>query len=169
VRRAKFKWLGVAAIAVTLLAFTHRRHSGFRLVYNPSASAPQGWYTVSATRDLKVDDYVLANLPPTPKRLADQRGYLPKAVPLLKRIAAVADQFVCVRGRSLWVDGGLVATALVRDSRGRELLVWKGCRVLESDELLLISRENSASFDSRYFGPIRISRVIGKAVPFWIR
>ena len=139
-----------------------------RLIYNPSASAPRGWYWVSPARALKVNDYVLVNLPAGAKHLAAERHYLPETVPLLKRIGAVSDQFVCVRGRYLWIDGELAATALTHDGWGRELIGWNDCRVLESDEILLLSRANSASFDSRYFGPIRQSQVIGKASPLWV-
>jgi len=139
-----------------------------RLIYNPSASAPRGWYRVSPAQSLKVNDYVLVNLPAGAKRLAAERHYLPETVPLLKRIGALPDQFVCVRGRSLWVDGELAATALTHDGQGRELTGWHGCRVLAPDEIVLLSRDNSASFDSRYFGPIRRSQVIGKASPLWV-
>lgn len=139
-----------------------------RLIYNPSASAPRGWYRVSPARGLKVNDFVLVNLPAGAKRLAAERHYLPETVPLLKRIGAVSDQFVCVRGHSLWIDGELAATALTHDGRGRELTGWHDCRVLAPDEILLVSRNNSASFDSRYFGPIRRSQVIGQASPLWV-
>jgi conjugative transfer signal peptidase TraF len=139
-----------------------------RFVYNPSASAPRGWYQVSPAEGLRVDDYVLVNLPLSAKRLAAERGYLPEAVPLLKQIGAISDQFVCVQGHSLWIDGQLAATALTHDGQGRELIGWHDCRVLASDEILLVSRDNSASFDSRYFGPIRVAEVIGKASPLWV-
>jgi conjugative transfer signal peptidase TraF len=138
-----------------------------RVIYNPSASAPRGWYRVAPAQGLKVDDYVLVNLPWTIKRLADQRHYLPASVPLLKRIGAVANQFVCGRGHSLWIDGHLAAIALTHDSAGRELVAWYGCRELGANELLLISRDHMDSFDSRYFGPIRMSAVMGKASPVW--
>jgi conjugative transfer signal peptidase TraF len=122
---------------------------------------------VSPPGGFKVDDYVLVNLPLGAMRLAAERGYLPDSVPLLKRIGALSDQFVCVQARFLWIDGRLAATALTHDARGRELHGWNDCRVLAADEVLLVSRDNSA-FDSRYFGPIRVSQVIGKASPIWV-
>jgi conjugative transfer signal peptidase TraF len=160
-------WHLVGAGAVLSLGLGGDWHAAPRVIYNPSASAPQGWYWVSPAHAWKVNDYVVVDLPDPVKHLANQRQYLPQTVPLLKRIGALANQFVCVRGRSLWIDGRWSATALTHDARGRELIAWHGCRVLAADELLLIGRENSASFDSRYFGPIQISNVLGTALPLW--
>jgi len=156
------------ACAAMYLAGAGRWASTPRLIYNPSASAPRGWYWVSPARALRVNDYVLVNLPAGAKRLAAERHYLPETVPLLKRIGALSDQFVCVRDHSLWIDGALAATALTHDGKGRELIGWHDCRVLDSDEILLVSRDNSTSFDSRYFGPIHRFQVVGKASPLWV-
>jgi type IV secretory pathway protease TraF len=42
------------------------------------------------------------------------------------------------------------------------------CRRLEPGELFLLSVTNPASFDSRYFGPVSASAVIGVAHPVWL-
>ena len=154
--------------AVLSLTFLPQCHFTPRIIYNPSASAPRGWYWLLPAERLKIDDYVLVSLPASAKRLAAERGYVPATVPLLKRVGALSDQFVCVRGRSLWIDGQLAATALTHDRAGRELVGWHDCRVLAPDEILLVSRDNSASFDSRYFGPIRTINVIGRASSLWV-
>jgi hypothetical protein len=44
---------------------------------------------------------------------------------------------------------------------------WQQCRRLHDGELFLLSATNPASFDSRYFGPIAVSAVIGSAQPLW--
>jgi type IV secretory pathway protease TraF len=44
---------------------------------------------------------------------------------------------------------------------------WQQCRRLSDGELFLLSTTNPASFDSRYFGPIAASAVIGAAHPLW--
>ena len=95
-----------------------------------------------------------------------QRGYLPEHIPLLKRIGAMSPQQVCIEGRIVRIDGVAVAGVLPVDGRGRPLSVWQQCRRLRDGELFLLSA-NPASFDSRYFGPISASAVLGEAQPLW--
>ncbi|WP_180490275.1 S26 family signal peptidase, partial [Escherichia fergusonii] len=57
-----------------------------------------------------------------------ERGYLPKGVPLMKRILAVSGQTVCRSNLTITVDGVEVGAALERDRAGRDLPVWQGCR-----------------------------------------
>ncbi len=155
----------VGASAITALGM--RSNPGCRLVYNPTTSAPPGWYWVARAGDLKVGQYVLTRLPLEAATLADERGYLPKSVPLLKRIAAVPEQRVCLSGNRVFIDGRLAAVTLAHDRRGRNLDAWRQCRALKTGELFLLSDTNPGSFDSRYFGPIHVRSVIGQAFPLW--
>ncbi len=139
----------------------------YGLVYNPTTSAPKGWYVLKREREFRVGDYVLAHLPNDAARLADDRHYLPSSVPILKRIGALGHQLVCLCDDKVLIDGHVVARALARDAMGRSLTVWAHCRILASDELFLLSLTNPASYDSRYFGPIPQFNVIGKANPLW--
>lgn len=111
---------------------------------------------------------MLVPLPAEAAALAAQRGYLPTRIPLLKRVGAVAPQEVCIVGRSVRIDGVPVAAALPADRMGRPLPSWQQCRRLEPGELFLLSVTNPASFDSRYFGPVRASAVLGLAHPVWL-
>ncbi len=145
-------------------------HFPMQLVYNPSDSVPPGWYRIGpmhAAGSLHVGSIVLARLPADAAALAARRRYLPAGIPLLKRIGAVAPQWVCVREHIVRIDGAAVATALAQDSRRRPLQAWSHCRQLARGELFLLSDTSPASFDSRYFGPIAASAVIGVARPLW--
>ena len=113
-------------------------------------------------------DLVLVHLPPEVRSLAAQRGYLPANVPLLKTVAAMAPQRVCVQGSQVRIDGVLVARRLRWDRQGRALPSRQTCRRLVGDELFLLSSSNPASFDSRYFGPVSADAVIGRAQPLWL-
>lgn len=140
-----------------------------RVIYNASDSVPVGWYRIGPPGTLYVGGFVLVHLPAAPSTLAARRGYLPWHIPLLKRIGAVAPQAVCVRGSIVRIDGVPVAITLPVDGSGRRLTPWSQCRRLRAGELFLLSTSNPASFDSRYFGPVSTSAVIGQAQPLWIR
>jgi conjugative transfer signal peptidase TraF len=135
------------------------------IVYNPSDSVPAGWYRIEPVDALPVGTIVLAQLPKDAAALAAQRGYLPPHVPLLKRVGAIAPQSVCIAEGILRIDGVPIATVLRTDRLGRLLPSWPQCRPLVGGELFLLSATNPASFDSRYFGPVAASAVIGKALP----
>jgi conjugative transfer signal peptidase TraF len=139
-----------------------------RLIYNVTDSVPRGWYRVDRVErpeSLRVGSIVLARLPAEMAALAAQRGYLPADIPLLKRIGAVAPQSVCVHGHLVRIDDAIMAISLAHDGMRRPLPMWPQCRRLRDEELFLLSGTNSASFDSRYFGPIAASAVLGVARP----
>src|SRR5262249_58092935 len=94
-------------------------------------------------------------------------GYLPREVPLIKRILALAGQTVCRTGPTIAVDGLEMGAARERDNRGRVLPVLEGCHTLARDEVFLMNSNEPASLDGRYFGPIPLHAVVGRAVPLW--
>jgi conjugative transfer signal peptidase TraF len=137
-------------------------------MWNASASVPLGLYSLHPTRVRYVGELV-AVLPPNPLAtfLAD-RSYLPRDVPMLKHVLALPGQIVCRVGRSIFVDAIATGDARERDSRGRPLPVWQGCRVIADDEVFLMNWQSADSFDGRYFGPITSSAVIARAQPVWV-
>jgi len=174
--RARIVLAGLSVCSLAALAWASFVQPLPRLIYNPSDSVAVGWYRVdplgrkpdSLPRPLSVGSIVLTTLPPDAAALAAQRGYLPARVPLLKRVGAVAPQHVCVFDALVWIDGVPVATVRPADRLGRPLPSWPQCRHLAPGELFLLSVTNPASFDSRYFGPISASAVIGVAHPVWL-
>ena len=174
--RARFVLACLSACGLAALAWASFVHPLPRLIYNPSDSVAVGWYRVdplgrsagSLPRPLAVDSIVLTTLPPDAAALAAQRGYLPGRVPLLKRVGALAPQHVCVFDALVWIDGVSVAAVRPADRLGRPLPSWPQCRQLRPGELFLLSNTNPASFDSRYFGPVSASAVIGVAQPVWL-
>lgn len=145
-------------------------HLPVQIIYNPSDSVPRGWYRIDGladTRSLHVGSFALARLPTDAAALAAERGYLPAGIPILKRIGAMAPQSVCIRGHVVRIDGEVAAAARTDDGRHRPLQAWTQCRRLTEDELFLLSDTSPASFDSRYFGPIATTAVVGVARPMW--
>lgn len=174
--RARIVLACLSAVGLAALAWASFVQPLPRLIYNPSDSVAVGWYRVdplshkssSLPRPLSVGSIVLTRLPADATALAAQRGYLPAHVPLLKRVGAVAPQEVCIAGGIVRIDGVPSAAVLLADRWGRSLPSWPQCRQLRPGELFLLSVTNPASFDSRYFGPVRASAVIGVAHPVWL-
>ena len=152
---------------IAALAWPSLHTSLARIVYNPSDSVPPGWYRIGLPDSLHVGSIVLARLPADAAALAGQRGYLPEHTPLLKRIGAISPQQVCIEQHIVRIDGVAVAGVHRVDGRDRPLSAWQQCRRLRDGEVFLLSATNPASFDSRYFGPVAVSAVIGSAQPLW--
>jgi conjugative transfer signal peptidase TraF len=154
--------LGIVAVGATA-------GSGMapRLVWNVSGSVPTGLYRVRPARDLTVTTLVVA-YPPEPLAtwLAEGR-YLPRGVPLLKPVLALAGQTVCRIGPVITVDGRERGVAREQDHSGRPLPVWQGCRAIGDGEAFLMNPDEPASLDGRYFGPIPLAAIAGLAEPLW--
>ncbi|RAZ72888.1 S26 family signal peptidase [Mesorhizobium atlanticum] len=160
------KTLAAASIGLGLIGFAAFAKPAPVLVWNGSASAPIGLYGLGLSGP-RTGDFVLARLPKMVAQLADQRGYLPRNVPLVKRIAALPGEQVCAFNDAIIVGGEIVARRVPVDTQGRTLPWWNECRALGRDEVFLINGQAPGSFDSRYFGPVPAANIIGRLVPLW--
>jgi len=43
----------------------------------------------------------------------------------------------------------------------------QGCRAIAQDEVFLMNWDEPASFDGRYFGPIPLGAIVGRAKALW--
>lgn len=145
--------------AAALLAIGSSRPRSPWLLYNRTPSMPTGFYLYDHQAPIHRGDVVALLLPRPAHHYARLRGE-PTDVLLLKHVLAVRGDFVCTLHRELRVNGVLVGPIAVADSLGRPLPQWRACRRLSGDELLVGSSQPH-SFDSRYFGPIHASQVLG--------
>lgn len=157
--------LVVTALAVIGIAAASTVETPTRLIWNATASAPVGFYTVEPAERIEVPELVAVMPPESLAGFMIERGYIGRGVPLLKRVVGVLGQRVCRTGRAITVDGIEMGDALERDSLGRELPVWQGCRVVREGELFLMNWQVRDSLDGRYFGLIPANSVIGRARP----
>jgi conjugative transfer signal peptidase TraF len=136
-------------------------------IWNLTPSVPRGLYAIRPPGYLRVSLLVVA-WPPEPLATVLDRGdYLPRGVPLLKRIFALSGQTVCRAGTQISVDHIVVSPAREHDGRGRLLPSWQGCRVIAADEVFLMNWDEPDSLDGRYFGPLPKSSVVARAIPLW--
>jgi conjugative transfer signal peptidase TraF len=137
------------------------------LVWNASESVPIGLYEVQPVDGLAITDLVVA-MPPEPlASFLAQGGYLPRGVPLIKRILALPGQTACRNQLLIIVDGIEMGVARERDRRGRQLPTWQGCRTIKDGQVFLMNWDEPASLDGRYFGLIPLSAIVGRAAPLW--
>jgi len=136
------------------------------LLWNATASAPIGLYRLRPANTLVVGDWLAVRAPPALAPVFAARRYLPDGVPLVKQVAALPPQRVCRFGARVVIDGALVARAQGADHLGRPLPLWRGCHRLAVGEVFLLNAAPD-SLDSRYFGPVSTSLVIGRLTPIW--
>ena len=132
-----------------------------RLIWNASPSVPVGLYWIEFRQPNRSEIAVL-KLREWAQMIADQRNYMPSIAWLMKPIFATSGAIVCRFGSLTFVDGRLIAKALLQDTMHRPMPVWKGCRKLSDTEVFLLS-QHRGSFDSRYFGPVDRALIIGTA------
>ncbi|AGB73795.1 MULTISPECIES: conjugative transfer signal peptidase TraF [Rhizobium] len=157
--------VSAAAIAVIGLAGLL---GSYRINLTPSE--PLGlWQIVPLDRSPGVDDLVFICPPDTAAmHEARARGYLRSGLcpghlaPLIKSVVAVAGQRVEI-ANEVTVDGRLVRASTVaeKDGEGRPLTRFSG-GVVPGGEVFLHSAF-AGSFDSRYFGPVPTSGILGLA------
>jgi len=131
------------------------------LFYNPSASAPIGWYKLEGKSPLKVGAQVAAYAPDWARKLADERQYLSYEYPMIKTIWASPGAEICVQNNRISVPNYPVITSLSQDSLGRDMPKLSGCFILKADEYFLVSPDVQTGFDSRYFGAVSIDNILG--------
>jgi conjugative transfer signal peptidase TraF len=159
--------LSVTAVSIAMVLTSATPHRP-RLVWNASASAPIGLYAVFAASRIARQDLVLALPPPAAQRLAAERGYLPRGIPLIKRVAALGGDRICADELRVAINGVEAAIRLPWDGQGRPLPAWRGCRMLSADDVFLLNGSILHSFDGRYFGPVSRSAIVGKLRPLWL-
>ena len=168
-RRRRWRRLRIAAAAVFAAvpcAATVVVSPPPLVLWNVSASTPRGLYRVLPGGELHRGDSVIASLAEPYRTLAARRGYLPRGVPLVKRVAAIPGDRICARGAAISIDGKVAAVRKEVDARGRKVPAWSGCADLRNGEYLLLG-ESPWSFDGRYTGLTKGSEIIGRAVFLW--
>ncbi len=161
----------LAAGAALIMGITIAgRCAGLRI--NMTPSYPRGlWRIEVLDRPATVGDLVFICPPDTATfERAFERGYIRRGLcdgglsPLIKTIAAVGGQHIDVADQ-VSIDGQPLPCSVVHhiDAAGRSLSPFAG-GVIPAGELFLHS-EFAGSYDSRYFGPIPASGVLGLARP----
>jgi len=153
-------WVAVPALAYAL---------GLRV--NISCSLPMGLYAVTHDPRCALIEFCPEGVYAEESKLRGYRspGSCPDgAAPLIKPIAARTGDLVEVCARGLTVNGKLLPNSapLLSDRKGRRLTPWRSGRYRVSPaEVWVVSTYSYGSYDSRYFGPIRIASIRDRLRP----
>lgn len=172
--RPRHLLLFLTGAAVTMSALAASGFiGGYRLNLTPSE--PLGlWRIEELQRPVAIGDLVFLCPPPTAVFAeARRRGYLRRGLcasgfaPLIKTVAALPGQRVEITDDVL-IDGRPVpaSSVWVRDGEGRVLLPDSGGVV--PPRTLFLHSPFASSYDSRYFGPVPDSGLLGLARPVLI-
>ena len=164
---SRFAYVMTTYLAVMLMGILSIVSFAPKLIWNASASTPIGLYAIDAPGRLDVTDLVAIRAPEPIATFLSDGGYLPRGVPLMKHVAALPGQRICRNGNAITVDGIAMGDALDHDRRGRPLPIWQGCRALAAGDAFFMNWDSPDSFDSRYFGPLPVSTIVGRAIPVW--
>lgn len=174
----RFAFVGWTVAAGIAAALTVAHAAGLRL--NFTHSAPSGLWQVHGLAAAAITRGTLVEVcPPAAPIVKAMRdgGYLARGwwascpafgvTPLLKPVAAVAGDHVVIRhGQAATVNG----TPLPNTTAEPGIPAWPdGEYIVPPGHVWLFSSYSSASFDSRYFGPVAIDNVRGEAAPVLIR
>jgi conjugative transfer signal peptidase TraF len=159
--------VATALAAMTLISSSMIGRPNPVLLWNASASAPIGLYLVHPLGKLEVATLVVVQPPESLADMLAEGGFLPRGVPLIKRVLGLAGQTVCRVGLTVTVGEIDRGSARERDYLGRKLPAWQGCHKLIDGEVFLMNADEPASLDGRYFGPLLASSIVGRADPLW--
>jgi len=147
--------LGWIFFAVIFLVFIEISLSFEKSIFlNRTPSMPRGLYAEMNKDRYDIGDIIIFK-------------YNGRNSDLIKYIAAIYPNEFCIdEDAYLWIDG--VPNAKINIEKYPEAIPNQSkCQRLEPDELLVLG-EHPDSFDSRYFGPIKVDQVIAEVWPLWL-
>lgn len=159
------RWLALALLIAAACAAALVRAPTW-LVFNPSHSVPSGFY-LRIDGAPEVGTYVTVRARDVAPAYARLRAFDDRSDRFIKRVAAGPGTIVCATGTIVTLDGVVLDRAVV-DGAGRALPSWRGCHALADDEIFLLG-DSADSFDSRYWGPVRVQTIEAVWRPLFVR
>lgn len=161
-----------SAVIAILAGIAHA--AGIRI--NTTHSYPPGLY-IKTSMPIERGTLVIFCPPDTTAfQEARTRGYIGKGFCpgsyeyMIKKVAAIAGDYIEILPKGVTVNGTLLPKSipLPADAAGRTLHYFEmSPRILQEEELLLMSDYSVQSFDGRYFGTLDKSVVISAIEPLW--
>jgi type IV secretory pathway protease TraF len=136
------------------------------IVYIGTPSVPIGFYRLTAA---PIAEGRLVLFPP-PAGLLEYQPFQVRGAHgalLMKPVIATAGRVVCAGADGVTVADRGTFPQDGSDSQGRPLPQYRDCRPMEHGEAFVLSDRVPRSLDSRYFGPVNETTILGVYVPLW--
>ncbi len=151
---------------------------GYRI--NETESLPVGIWRIVGAPGIAERGQIVNFCPPNTATLreARDRGYLHDGPcqgglePLFKPVVAVAGDIIEITDAGVAVNGQDIesSTPIKIDGRGMAMpRLQRGQYIVKPGQVWVVSSHTPYSFDSRYFGPVDVAAVAGRAIPIWIK
>jgi conjugative transfer signal peptidase TraF len=146
------------------------------LRFNTTRSVDPGFYWVVDKQPEKGDFVSFCPTETAISQMAYLRGYIGFGncpghyQRLLKIVYGMAGDNIEFQEQGISVNGSVLpqSALLTQDGLGRSLIPFSSKPlVLKPDELWVMTNRSPLSFDSRYFGPIRLAQVSNVVRPLW--
>lgn len=164
--RNRAAWLLLIVAAVIALFVVGARASDV-ILYNHSPSMPVGLY-MRIEAPIERGAIVTVRAADVAGHYARDRGFADAGDRFIKRVVAGGGDVVCAEVDIITLNGVATARRQDRDSAGRTLPRWHGCRTLAAHEVLLLG-DAADSFDGRYWGVVDVAKIEGVWRPLVLR
>lgn len=140
------------------------------VIRNSTDSLPHGFYAIRPASTIKRGDIACFPIPPTIKQLVVHRRWLRPDGFFLKPVVALPGDHVRLNSDSFTFNHAEEPSGYVMklDSKGRPMPTTYYRGHLSANTYFVAITDKRDSLDSRYFGPIHKSEIIGVATPLWI-
>jgi conjugative transfer signal peptidase TraF len=145
---------------------------------NLTDSIPVGLYRMTGIKNIK-HAYVIFCPDNKPVfQQARDRGYIDHGLCpggygyLMKKVVATQGDQISVIASGVFVNQTLIPFSIPKASDGanRALPQWHVLNYqLKDDELITMTSQSAWSFDSRYYGPVRLGQIKGVITPVWVK
>jgi conjugative transfer signal peptidase TraF len=148
---------------------------------NLTDSIPVGLYRIKAIEDVKNIKQTYVIFCPDDKPVFQQardRGYIDYGLCpgsygyLMKKVVATQGDKIAVTAAGVFVNQTLISFSKPKahDGVNRPLPQWNALDYqLKNDECMTMTNQSAWSFDSRYYGPVRLSQIKGVITPVWVK
>lgn len=152
---------------------------GFRI--NLTNSIPVGLYRIKDVKNVKNIKHAYVIFCPD-DRLAFQqardRGYIDSGLCpggygyLMKKVVATQGDRVSITPEGVFVNQTLIPFSKPQSNDGMHRMLPRFHAInyqLKHDELMTMTSQSAWSFDSRYYGPVRLGQIKGVITPVWVK